>query len=59
MRQIFFFFKKTKHSLSENQTRKIFTNLCKTIKKIHNKGWVHHDLSHQNILIDTEQKIVS
>jgi serine/threonine protein kinase len=44
--------------LDEEEARKLFSQLTTIVENIHARGWVHHDLSHQNILVDKYDKIV-
>jgi serine/threonine protein kinase len=41
-------------AMSECDARRLFAPLVRTIGQIHERGWVHHDLSLQNVLVSPD-----
>lgn len=41
-------------AMSELDARRLFAPLVRTIGQIHERGWVHHDLSLQNVLVSSD-----
>jgi carbon catabolite-derepressing protein kinase len=41
-------------ALSECDARRLFAPLVRTIGQVHERGWVHHDLSLQNVLVSAD-----
>ena len=48
-----------KRCFSEEETRNFFNQIVRTLSKIHSVGVIHHDLTTENILIDTTNQKVN